>query len=357
MLSPLSRGLFHRAIIQSALPLPHINVSHAAIKRGESLSKSLNCFGIKEELKCLRQISPEEIISKLIKFSIIEDENFSYNEDLMPINDGINLISNDVIEQLKSGNFHKVPVIIGSTLNESNLFTTKDLAVFATENFYKKILNSTYGPAITQKLLKHYPPIPSARHALDRLLTHALFSCPSGTMAKILSKFVPTYQYEFWYVPSFSVSFLGACHGSELYFLFGNDSPAGGALSPEDRIVSNLMIKYWSQFAYGEEFSDWPKITQTKHLIKKIDLNIDNIIPVQYCELWENVTTMFPFLHSSQWPFIETFINTLALKILIYSIGNMKAVVVIITTCLLLIIVLVSCCCKKRYKKTKEKTT
>jgi para-nitrobenzyl esterase len=94
----------------------------------------------------------------------------------------------------------------------------------------------------------------SAPLALGALGTDAIFTCPARNADLLLAQHVPTYVYEFneteQPVPPVlpSVSFpLGACHTSELPYLFG--AHPEGHLSSQQLELSDTMIEYWTQFA------------------------------------------------------------------------------------------------------------
>jgi para-nitrobenzyl esterase len=163
-----------------------------------------------------------------------------------------------------SGQFNRVPVIEGSNRDEWRLFVAQtEVATGAplTAAGYIPAIAATLGVSIpfatfiaTQYPLADYP---SPSVALGAIGTDVVFSCNARISSRLLSQFVPTYQYEFndpgapmrFFPP---VSFpTGAYHAAELQYVFdltGTPVPSPG-LSPAQQDLSDAMVRYWTQFA------------------------------------------------------------------------------------------------------------
>jgi para-nitrobenzyl esterase len=86
--------------------------------------------------------------------------------------------------------------------------------------------------------------------------TDAIFACPALTVDESVSKYVPTYAYEFndenapeLFLPPVSFPY-GAAHASELQYLF--DLPAATfprALTAPQEQLAAAMRQYWTNFA------------------------------------------------------------------------------------------------------------
>jgi para-nitrobenzyl esterase len=102
---------------------------------------------------------------------------------------------------------------------------------------------------------------PSGGEALGASGTDGIFSCPARNAVRSLSKFVPTYAYEFndEHAPPPQSAFgglltfpLGAFHAAELQYLFSGNLfglPTVPTLSSAQQQLSDAMISYWTRFA------------------------------------------------------------------------------------------------------------
>jgi len=105
------------------------------------------------------------------------------------------------------------------------------------------------------------PGYPFGGEALAASGTDGGDSCPARKADQLLSKFVPTYAYEFndENAPPPQSAFgglltfpLGAYHTAELLYLFEGNSlvvVVKGTLSPKQERLSAAMISFWTQFA------------------------------------------------------------------------------------------------------------
>jgi para-nitrobenzyl esterase len=165
---------------------------------------------------------------------------------------------------LSTGQFNRVPVIEGSNHDEWRLFVAQTEAttrIPLTAAGYVPAIAATLGvsPAFAAFIALVYPlaDYPSPSVALGAIGTDVVFSCNARISARLLSQFVPTYQYEFndpaapmlFFPP---VSFpTGAYHASELQYIFDiTQTPVPNpGLTPTQQDLSDAMVGYWTQFA------------------------------------------------------------------------------------------------------------
>jgi para-nitrobenzyl esterase len=105
--------------------------------------------------------------------------------------------------------------------------------------------------------------------ALGAVGTDAIFACPALTAEKGLSKYTPTYAYEFndenapnRSLPSAGAGFpYGAAHTLELQYLFGLDNNPGTLSGPQQQLAQ-VMKQDWTNFAKASvPASGWPRFT------------------------------------------------------------------------------------------------
>ena len=102
-----------------------------------------------------------------------------------------------------TGNFNRVPIINGTNRDEWRLFVAlSELAGNpVTASNYQSMISSTLGvsPAVAAVIAGEYPltAFPSPSVALGAVGTDAIFACPALTIDQSVSRFVPTFAYEF----------------------------------------------------------------------------------------------------------------------------------------------------------------
>ena len=146
-----------------------------------------------------------------------------------------NINSEVLPETLKTafatGNFNRVPIINGTNRDEWRLFVAlSELAGNpVTASNYQSMISSTLGvsAAAAAIIAAKYPlsAFPSPSVALGAVGTDAIFACPALTIDQSVSRFVPTFAYEFNdenapenFLPPVSFPY-GAAHASEIQYL------------------------------------------------------------------------------------------------------------------------------------------
>jgi para-nitrobenzyl esterase len=256
--SPGARGLFQRAIVESGtydLVQPSLS---AAELGGKFFAARVGCAT--DTAACLRRLPVS---------TIIHNEDLSY----FPNVDG-HVLPRSVGEALASGRFSRVPVIMGTNHDEWRLFVALnkiDGGPKITAANYQASIQATAGVSATvaAAIAARYPlrRYSSPSVAVGAVGTDALFACPALTAERSLSRYVPTYAYEFndekarqrFLGP---VGFpYGAAHTSELQYLFSlPTAPIPGRLSATQRRLAATMQKYWTAFAWlGTPAGRWPR--------------------------------------------------------------------------------------------------
>jgi para-nitrobenzyl esterase len=256
--SPSAHGLFAKAIVESGaynLTQTPLATAEAA---GEAFASSAGCAS--QTAACLRSLPVATILAN--------QTATGYTPDI----DG-QVLTQSIGTALSSGQFNRVPVIDGTNHDEWRLFVAESELEGApvTAANYQAMIASTLGvtPAIAAVIAAQYPlsAYPSPSVALGAVGTDAIFACPALTVDNSVSKYVPTFAYEFndenapeLFLPPVSFPY-GAAHASELQYLFG--LPNAVPLSSAQQQLSAAMQGYWTNFAkrgfpssFGEPI--WP---------------------------------------------------------------------------------------------------
>jgi para-nitrobenzyl esterase len=143
------------------------------------------------------------------------------------------------------------PLLLGSNANELTIFTLTSPSLPACSD-YENAVRSALGTVAGNTVLGIYPcaSFPTPIAAYRRVFEDILFVCPTFTAGKLVAdKGSTSYVYHFAY-PVQSV--LGAFHGSELFYVFGNTaglSSVGVTPDAGDAALSDAMQTAWISYA------------------------------------------------------------------------------------------------------------
>ncbi len=218
--APASVGLFDRAFMQSgscSMTIPRhgltLNdpgggplVSLAEAERhGAAAATTLGCTDPATAIACLRTKSPADLLTTW-QGAVIQT----------PAAFGGPVLPTDPRVVLARGDFHRVPVITGTTRDESTV-NASSLPQPFTDERYRGLLAESYGARATA-VAAEYPSSDyiSPGKAWSTLSTDRIWTCPQLTDARRMARWTPTYEYEF--------ADRNAPRG---YFTFPDDVPAG----------------------------------------------------------------------------------------------------------------------------------
>jgi len=248
LVSPGARGLFARAIVESGTyDLTQATLATAETA-GETFAAKVGCAS--QSAACLRALPVS---------TIVDNEDFAgYKPDI----DGT-VLTQSIGPALASGQFSRVPVIDGTNRDEWRLFVAQeqlDGAPPVTAANYQANIAALLGVSATTAavIAAQYPlsVYSSPPVALGAVGTDAIFACPALTVDESLSKYVPTYAYEFndrnapeRYLAPAGFPY-GAAHESEVQYLFSlTNTPFPGVLTRPQQQLAAAMKQYWTTLA------------------------------------------------------------------------------------------------------------
>jgi para-nitrobenzyl esterase len=207
-----------------------------------------------------------------------------------------------------TGEFNRVPIINGTNHDEWRLFVALSELEGnpVTAANYQSMISSTLGvPAPAAAVIAAEYPLsayPSPSVALGAVGTDAIFACPALTIDQTVSKFVPTFAYEFNdenapenFLPPVSFPY-GAAHASEIQYIMDLPTAAfPGTLSAQQQQLATIMKSYWTNFAkrgfptsFGTPF--WPHFNnvtqQMQSLIPPAPQTETNFAATHKCAFW-----------------------------------------------------------------------
>jgi para-nitrobenzyl esterase len=303
MVSPLARGLFQRAIVQSGSlyrGIGHLKKSHDGLppmeKEGVRIAKQLGCNNLKE----LRQKKAEEIIEILNATTA----PLLSPPGVLTIPDGIFIsgpvidgwaVPEDPVKRFENGQQADVPLMTGSNQDEASLF----LQSFQTRE--KSLASSAahFFPGHDQEILKLYGEYKESEFttSLNRLATDVVWTRPArataGTMEKVSSK---AYLYQFTHRRPGSLYNFGAFHGAEIRFAFGHDIGANNPFTEIDHRIAKTMRTYWLNFAAtgnpnGPGLPEWPAYSRSTDQSLEIgsEIKIQTHLRKGACDLFDKI--------------------------------------------------------------------
>lgn len=325
VISPMGKGLFNRAIFQS-VGASYVTVvpSSVAQARGVNFAKAANCGdgATAEVAKCLRALP----IAEVQKLSGTESSFAPYITAL--IMDG-KVLPHGGITAFNSGNFNKVPILMGMVENEGlfNLaiaqYYAKDRAA-PTAEAYTGAMTRGYGgnagpggtppaypPGTGDEVLKLYPvaKYESPQLAWDAA-TNDVLACRSRKATRILADKVPVYAYEFrdktapFFFPDMPGFKSLAIHTVDIQYVFpgfkGGNQGIRKELNAQQKKLSDEIVKAWANFVKngnpnGKGDKPWPRYTtkNASFLIQNIPaqtLQSDADYSKQHnCDFWDKV--------------------------------------------------------------------
>jgi para-nitrobenzyl esterase len=281
--SPGSRGLFHRVIGESGGCTTRLTTAAEGAAAAETFATAVGCGGMADELACLRAVPAATLVDNLAA------------ADFGPVVDG-SVLPLQPRTLFDSGQYARVPYLLGSNTDEGTLFFLTATPV-TTEEEYLAALQARYG-SFADEVAAVYPAasFPTPEDALERAFGDQILVCSTyDTARRAAAGGARTYLYNFSRVipiPVLQAVGLGAFHGSEIVYVFGSITPP----TPEDGAIGQSMRASWTRFARrgnpnGNGLTKWPRFKDTTDL----RLNIDEVPSVltafrrPECEFWWSV--------------------------------------------------------------------
>ncbi|XP_073818496.1 juvenile hormone esterase-like [Musca autumnalis] len=330
LMSPMTKGLFHRAIMQSASPLGQYRYANHQLHLAEKQAKLLKCpvQPVNDMVKCLKTKPMLDFVDSLqamfeyewnpvLNWLPVVEKDFGQER----------FIVEDPYKTMIDGNIHKVPLIIGITeyefyyLGYSTLRNdtqrerfNQDFAKYNPIYFlYER--DTPRSRNISQEMRSFYfdnkkLEYPQSLMRFGELYSDGLICFEYHRFLQMVSKYVPVYTYLFTYKGRYSHfrnpdtnETLGAMHHDELLYLFNAPlfTPQLRKTDPENDTIERLT-RMWYEFAkksdpnnYSDDYLKnlkWPLYDQSKKQYLEIGNNLNvktNGIFPQRMQLWDRL--------------------------------------------------------------------
>ena len=305
VLSPLSQGLFKRAISESGSATQYLAVTPRGLEIQPAVKKfgaGLGCHGSSELLECLKSKSTTEILSHQKK--LYEQLIPGQLSPLAIPNVDNYFITFHPLEMIRQGKFDKLPInnveyLMGFNLDEGTIFAPNPPV---TKEQFQNVITTTikmgYPMATLEKLhtvLFHWYTDWKANNktslrwfkSASEFLSDFVFKVPIVEFAHEWTLTNRTvYLYKFTHELKYpKLPHVGVAHLMEIAFVFGKpfypDMHPGKIrhlamkFTDDDKTVSSNMMKMWTEFAkHGSPGFDWPKYTHVNKEFLSIGLEI-----------------------------------------------------------------------------------
>lgn len=296
MASPLTTGLFHRAISQSGICGSGLFAGTLSTneQRGEATAATLGCTDAANVLSCLRGQTENQLVGLLAVTGPRGGLFYAPSDALIPLPfaDG-HALPADTDARFASGDVQPVPLLIGTNGDESRVFHSSDTLALPVrdEPEYREALGRRFAPTDVDAIVAEYPiaAYPSPNEALMAVTDDAFFICPARRTARATARAgLSTYLYGFEHIREGATA---SDHGSEIALVFGQDDVA-----PADRALSDAMIGYWTRFAAtgdpnGDGAVTWPAYDTTgdQHLELTDPIAARSGRESQKCDFWDGI--------------------------------------------------------------------
>nr|XP_048287087.1 liver carboxylesterase-like [Myodes glareolus] len=276
VVSPMSKGLFHRAIMQSGVALLPDLISDTPEMVYRTVANLSGCEAKDSEamVHCLREKTEPEILAINQVFRLIPG-----------VIDGT-FLPRHPRELLASEDFHHVPSIIGIDSDECGWgiplmkgldpviknITRENAAAVLKSTAAQMMLSPEWSDLLMEEYMGDVEDPQTLQAQFRELMEDVMFVIPALQVAHFQRSHAPVYFYEFQHQPSYikhkdiRPSHVRADHGDHVAFIFG--SYFWGLkvdFTEEEKLLNRRMMKYWANFArHGNPNSEglpyWPEL-------------------------------------------------------------------------------------------------
>ena len=266
LVSPLARGLFQRAIVESParsfVPAPELDRSFKGLLPAEDVGRAIgrNIAGMRrwnsdEVMQHAAEVTdrlfpPEDIGHVDPKTSSHVLDRRTNEQPWWPFIDGW-VVPRQLAQSYAQNRQISVPLLIGTNTNEGSIFVIHFLV--KTEQTYRAYLEENFAPCAAA-MFHLYPAYdPAEIHArAEKIYTDAYFLYGARSLAQAERREqAKVFLYRFTHVgPDEKLAKLGAWHGSELAYVFGHTTgDSSRRFNAQDHAISEELMNTWVRFA------------------------------------------------------------------------------------------------------------
>ncbi|XP_043120657.1 para-nitrobenzyl esterase [Puntigrus tetrazona] len=312
MMSPLAKGLFHRAIDMSGSYVYNASLESAERDNLEFLRRT----GCKNAI-CLRDLHIAQVLQAI---PWQQYPAWAADEIIdLPVKGvfigPVAVVDNYVLkappfetwEKGVAGTYNDVPFVVGTTEQETDFappYVNISAWIWGDYQWIVKNKLTPFGEALTNQALRLYnssAPCPTTDRCPERLFTTMVSdiraTCPNNDLAKRAAGALknPVYRYLVTYTPSKQANTSSllpfpsrfAFHLLDSLAFFGGLEMVLGTLSPADINFQEMITKYFVHFAKeGRMPEEWEEFPSRVALLDK-NISFVKSYSRERCDLWE----------------------------------------------------------------------
>ncbi len=284
LVSPLARGLFHKAILQSPANIGQMMFLRQPYRNNPALEAIGQEFADRfapagdDQIAALRQIAPKRFYDLV--------RQMRHFQHFYPVIDGY-VLEKSPFAAFQDGDQARAPILLGSNADEGTLIYPLVASPFR-EYAHQSIPPEQIAGLVRQEfddeaqaLLDLYPGLAQgAETAQMALLGDVIFGAAVHFYAlKGAEAGQPVYFYHFTRTPPSPKQTVGAYHARELTFVHDTTIPLFD-VTAEDKALTQVMGDYWTNFAKSGDPNDgshpqWPRFDTAAPRQMRLEIGSD----------------------------------------------------------------------------------
>jgi para-nitrobenzyl esterase len=297
---PGATGLFHRAILQSGAA-NHTLPAETALLVAQRTAEKL---GIEPQRELFAEVPVEQLLraQQAVRADVLVNPDPAVWREVAvnampyePVVDGVTL-PDDPAKAADAGASADIALLLGSNSDEQRLFVVPTGLIDLVNEATARGSARRYGlnPESALDVYRAGHPEASPGFLMAALVTDWFYRIPAIRLAEAHAArgAAPSYLYEFAWQPSTFDGRIGACHASELPFVFDNlaDKGMSKLLGDTPQQLADTMHAAWVSFVTDGD-PGWPAYDAKQRTTMRFDLEsgaVDDPRPAER-ELWTGV--------------------------------------------------------------------
>ena len=321
LVSKLTAGKFHRAIMGSGQPQFHGLTRAEAEAQALAFTKAIGCDTASDVVTCLRKKTADQVLNAPLPLRFWYEPTSTKSAVWLPHVEKT-LWDGHPMDLLKAGKINKVPVIIGTSRDDGGSYIADCKTMGAPA--YKVFLEAWFGTSNAAKILAAYPlssyPSSGSRctqtaYQVRDASGDGAYTCPHRQAARALTAAgVDVYLYQHT-LPISYCNFLPQCKrtdpwdvgstgaGAFKVYVFGTElkTPTQGwdkwVFNADEKALNAAVQSYWSSFAATGDPNGsgvpttWPKYDKTseQHLDLGKPIQVGKALKNAKCDFWDGL--------------------------------------------------------------------